>query len=72
MLHLTRKINKDLYLQIITEVYNAGFTTVACVHDCGGANIVLWRELEISIENTEFKHPITDEKIFMFADTPHL
>jgi len=32
----------------------------------------LWHELEISIENTEFKHPITDEKIFMFADTPHL
>jgi len=67
-----QKISKDLLLQIITEVYNAGYTTVACVHDCGGVYIGLWRELEISIENTEFKHPVTDEKIFMFTDTPHL
>lgn len=67
-----QKITKELLFEIITEVYNAGYLTVACVHDCGGANIGLWKELGISTEHTEFQHPITNSKVFMFADSPHL
>ncbi|KAF0682161.1 Transposable element P transposase, partial [Aphis craccivora] len=67
-----QKITKELLFKIITEVYNAGYLTVACVHDCGGANIGLWKELGISTEHTEFQHPITNSKVFMFADCPHL
>ncbi|KAL4085495.1 hypothetical protein QTP88_027353 [Uroleucon formosanum] len=38
----------------------------------GLSNIGLWKALNIHIENTSFKHKITNQNIYVFADVPHL
>ncbi|KAL4082734.1 hypothetical protein QTP88_029667 [Uroleucon formosanum] len=38
----------------------------------GSSNIGLWKALNIHIENTSFKHKITNQNIYVFADVPHL
>ncbi len=49
---------------------------VAIVSDCGGSNVGLWKHLNVtcSRHHTQhfFSHPVTGEKVYLFADTPHM
>lgn len=65
-------ISKKLLQEVITELHNIKYNVVACVSDCGGSNQGLWKALDININNSSFLHPITQEKVHMFADAPHL
>jgi len=67
-----QKITKHILNDIISKLHNISYNVVACVSDCGGGNIGLWKELEVDIEKPFFKHPITESNIYMFADAPHL
>lgn len=67
-----QKMTKSILNHIIEELHKACYTVVACVSDCGGGNVGLWKQLGITIDKTHFKHPITGENIYMFAVVPHL
>lgn len=65
-------MTKQLLFDIIYKLHNCGFDVVAIVSDMGPSNMGLWKSLEISILNTSFKHPATNNNIYVFADVPHL
>lgn len=65
-------MTKDLLLNIIKELYNVGYETIAMVNDMGPKNMCLWRDLNISIGNTSFEHSCSKRQIHVFADVPHL
>lgn len=67
-----QRITIDILNTVITHLHNIDFNVVACTSDCGAANVALWRTLDISMDKTYFLHPVTDEKIYMFVDVPHL
>jgi hypothetical protein len=67
-----QKMTKQILFEIITELHKISYNVVACVSDCGGSNVRLWKELGVDINNTSFKHPVSDNHIYMFADAPHL
>jgi len=61
---------KSTLLQVISEMYNIGYTVVAVTSD-----MELWSELGIGIEPKKyfFQHPVCSElKVFVSADMPHL
>ncbi|EFN62483.1 Transposable element P transposase, partial [Camponotus floridanus] len=66
------KMTKSILMDIIDKLHTASYSVVACVSDCGGGNIGLWKELGITIEQTNFLHPITNEAVYVFTDAPHL
>lgn len=49
---------------------------MATVSDCGGSNVGLWKELNVSCSRNAihhfFKHPVTGKNIYLFADSPHM
>lgn len=54
------------YMQIIMarslfDTYEK-YIVVACVSDCGGSNMRLWKEVEISVHRSYFLYPITEER----------
>lgn len=57
---------------IITELHKINFHVVACVSDCGGGNLGLWKALSISTVNSAHKHPVSHDPVYFFADAPHL
>jgi len=63
---------KDLLFKIIEELHKIGFNVISMVNDMGPSNMALWRSLNISHENTSFKHPNTGNRVHVFADNPHL
>jgi len=65
-------MTKDILISIIEQLHIIGFNVMAIVNDMGSANMGLWRTLNISITNTSFTHPITNQNIYVFADVPHL
>lgn len=65
-------MDKDILLKIIEELYKVVSDVVATVSDMGPTNIGLWRTLNINMENTSFKHPISNNNVHVFADVPHL
>ncbi|CAI6359881.1 unnamed protein product [Macrosiphum euphorbiae] len=65
-------MTKELSFDIIKELHNIGYDTIAIVNDMGPSNMGLWRNLNISITNSSFEHPCTQRKIHVFADVPHL
>ena len=67
-----QKMTKTLLETIITTLHNVNYIVVACVSDCGGGNLGLWKELGITMEKTHCLHPVTGENIYFFADAPHL
>lgn len=66
------KMTKDLLLKTITELHNIGYSIVAVASDCGGGNQGVWKEFSISSDKPYFLHPVTQEKVYLFADAPHL
>lgn len=65
-------MTKELLYNIIEVLYTNGFNVIAIVSDMGSSNIALWKNLDISITHTSFKHPMTDKNVHIFADVPHL
>ncbi|KAL4101118.1 hypothetical protein QTP88_021138 [Uroleucon formosanum] len=65
-------VTPEILYEVIFILHDNSYKVVACVSDCGGANIGLWNKLNISIENTYFLHPTTNDKIYYFANAPHL
>lgn len=66
------KMTKNKLFNIIRFAEKAGFPVVAMVSDLGGGNRGLHTELKISISQTWFINPDNDQKIYVFADVPHL
>lgn len=62
-------MDKDILLKIIEELYKVGYDVVATVSDMGPTN-GLWRTLNINMENTSFKHSISNNNVHVFADVP--
>lgn len=62
----------ELLYNIIVELHKIDFMVIAIVSDMGPSNMGLWRSLKISILNTSFEHPVTSDRIHVFADVPHL
>ncbi|KAJ4440540.1 hypothetical protein ANN_08681 [Periplaneta americana] len=49
-----------------------GCRVAACVCDMGAANQGLWKGYEVNPTKTWFYNPRTSERIYFFADAPHL
>lgn len=62
----------DTLKETASLLHQAGYTVAATVCDCGGPNLGLMKALNVTLSNTSFPHPITNEPIFFFADAPHL
>jgi hypothetical protein len=67
-----QKMTQNILFDIIVELEKIGYHVVACVSDCGGGNVGLWSSLDISIDKTSFNNPVTEEKVFIFPDAPHI
>jgi hypothetical protein len=66
---MTRETLEDL----MKSLYDVNYQVVACVSDCGGGNQGLWwQKIGITEKNTFMLHPSNQEKVFFFADAPHL
>lgn len=66
-------MTKDILFDIIQKVEAAGFLVVAMVNDMGPCNMRLWKELDVSFNDTSFTNPAaSDRVIYVFADVPHL
>jgi hypothetical protein len=65
-------------LNIIGALSNIGIDVRALVSDMGPKNTGIWSDLNLGkvkqgvINKTWFQHPVTDKKIFVFPDFPHL
>lgn len=70
-LNFDTQVTKDTLMNVIGRLKETGFTVKACVSDMGGGNVGLWKQLEINAQQTFFTTP-TDEKVYMFADAPHV
>lgn len=62
------KITKDIVLDVIRALHESDYHVVSCVSDFNDTNLELLNELSIDIDNNYFKHPVTNEKIYIFAD----
>lgn len=67
-----QKITRELLKETLFHLNGISYEVVACVSDCGGGNVGLWGTLNINEEQTHFLHPCTNEKVYFFADVPHL
>lgn len=67
-----QKITPAILNEICSRLHEIGYEVVACVSDCGGGNVGLWRALNISFEKPWFVHPDSKKNIYVFADAPHL
>jgi len=65
-------IEKSKILNIITRAEEVGIRVVGMVNDMCTLNMRLWRELGITITNQHFENPVSQNKIWVFADFPHL
>lgn len=67
-----QQVTPEILNEAISILYENSYTVVACVSDCGGSNVGLWKKLDITIDKTFFLHPTTKKKIYFLADAPHL
>jgi Transposase protein len=65
-------MTSELLNRIVSLLHEAAYIVVACVSDMGSSNLGLWKQLDVSYTKPYFCHPVTNEKISMFADVPHL
>lgn len=68
-----RNLSKSLLFEIIKKLDNIGFNVIGITNDLGGGNRGLWKSLGITEEAPFFFHPTNvNDKIYAFADVPHL
>lgn len=65
-------MTSNLLFDLLINLHEANYNVVAMVSDMGSTNIGLWRDLNISTDNVAFLHPISNSKVYVFADVPHL
>jgi hypothetical protein len=64
-------MTKDILMEAVCRLYDAGYEVVASTSDMGNKGV--WGELQITPDHHFFEHPkLQNEKIFVFADVPHL
>lgn len=71
MIDFDTKMTKSILLDIVEKLNVIGYTVVCCVCDCGGGNVGLWKELEVSYEQPMFYTP-NGNSIVCVPDAPHL
>jgi hypothetical protein len=67
-----QKITSNILKDIISKLNAINYEVVACVCDCGGGNMGLWRDLEITFDKPWFVNSQTGTNIYFFADAPHM
>ncbi|KAG4073211.1 hypothetical protein HA402_013476 [Bradysia odoriphaga] len=69
-------MSKDILFEALTCLHRIGLNVAAVVSDCGGSNVGLWKQLNITCSrhhtNNFFLHPVTGRKVYLFADAPHM
>lgn len=65
-------MTKNILFDIIAEIHKVGFEVVGIVSDMGPTNIGLWKELSIQPSSSAFMNPVTNKRVHVFADVPHL
>lgn len=65
-------ITPEIFYEVISTLHDNSYKIVVFVSDSGGANIGLREKLNLSIDNNYFLHPFIDDKMYLFADDPHL
>lgn len=71
-INFDQKMTCSILIKVITELNKISYNVVACVSNCGEENIRLWEEMGLSVEQCYFWHPVTNQKIFYFADALHI
>lgn len=65
-------MNLALLNEAMSKVFAAGFEVVATTSDCGGGNVGIWTGINLEEARTYVPHPVTQRKVFLFADAPHI
>jgi hypothetical protein len=68
-----KSMTKGIYMDIVSKLYESGYTVIATTCDMGATNRAFWKSLGVSSDNVSIPHP-NDPKanIYFFADTPHV
>ena len=69
------KLTKTILDEIVALLHQRGLIVVAVVSDCYHENRNLWKEYGINfrfLDKTYFLHPSSEQKIYFFADAPHI
>lgn len=67
-----RTLTKNLLYKVITKLENIGYPVYAINSDLGGSNRGLWNSLNITENTTWFINPISNKRVYAFADAPHM
>lgn len=67
-----KNMTKIILDNLVSRLAEIGYRVVACVCDMGAANQGLWKGYEVNPTKTWFYNPRTSERIYFFADAPHL
>lgn len=62
----------EILNDIICNLHDIGFNVISIVNDMGPTNQRLWKNMNVSHNTPNFYHPITGNRIHVFADVPHL
>lgn len=64
-------MTNTILLDIIKELHKIGYPVVAINSDNGPENLSLRKAVGVTEDHTFFNHPVTQEKIHVFGDSPH-
>lgn len=67
-----KNMTPQILFHIIQKLQTINYKVIVCVSDCNENSIDLWRSLSVSIDETWFLNPVTNEKIYVFIDAPCL
>ena len=68
-----QQVTKSLLFSLIERLETMGIQIVAMVNDMGPQNLKLWKDLQISVDQTSFQNPHdSSRQVHVFADVPHL
>jgi len=62
----------EILNDIICNLHDIDFNVISIVNDMGPTNQRLWKNMNVSHNTPNFNHPITGNRIHVFADVPHL
>lgn len=64
-------MTKAILFEIITKLHEIGYPVVAINSDNGPENLSLRKEVGVTDNHTFFNHPLTQDKVYVFGDSPH-
>lgn len=69
-------LRKHIVLEVVENLYDAGYIVIAVTCDQESSNSSVWKRLNVGIEENQkcyLAHPKDENlKVFVFADPPHL